>query len=198
MQDIVLVGGGGHCRSCIDVIEECNAFRIAGILDVPSKVGQEVCGYPVVAADSETARFAREGCLFLITVGQVGAGDHRAELFERIRVCGGRFATVVSPRAHVSRRAEVKEGSIIMHDALLNSCVKVGKNCIVNSKVLIEHDAVVAAHCHISTGAILNGGANVEERSFVGSGAIIVEGRTVPRGTFVKAGSVWIGPKRDI
>ena len=33
MNKIVLVGGGGHARSCIDVIEMENKFSIAGIVD---------------------------------------------------------------------------------------------------------------------------------------------------------------------
>lgn len=32
-QDIILLGAGGHCRSCIDVIEQEGRFRIAGIVD---------------------------------------------------------------------------------------------------------------------------------------------------------------------
>ena len=33
MQDIVLVGGGGHCKSVIDVIESEVKFNIIGIID---------------------------------------------------------------------------------------------------------------------------------------------------------------------
>ena len=30
---IILIGGGGHCKSVIDVIEEENKYIIAGIVD---------------------------------------------------------------------------------------------------------------------------------------------------------------------
>jgi len=33
MEDIILIGGGGHCRSVIDVIESENKFLIRGIVD---------------------------------------------------------------------------------------------------------------------------------------------------------------------
>ncbi len=38
--NIILIGGGGHCKACIDVIEQENKYTIAGIIDVPEKVGQ--------------------------------------------------------------------------------------------------------------------------------------------------------------
>ena len=30
MRDIILIGGGGHCKSCIDVIEMTNKYNIIG------------------------------------------------------------------------------------------------------------------------------------------------------------------------
>ena len=37
MKSIVLIGGGGHCRSCIDVVEEEDKHRIVGIVDLETK-----------------------------------------------------------------------------------------------------------------------------------------------------------------
>ena len=36
--DIILIGGGGHCVSVIDVIENENKFKIKGILDSNTKI----------------------------------------------------------------------------------------------------------------------------------------------------------------
>ena len=33
MSKIILIGGGGHCKSVIDIIEQDNKFKIAGIID---------------------------------------------------------------------------------------------------------------------------------------------------------------------
>jgi len=35
MKPIILIGGGGHCLSCIDVIEQTGLYQIIGILDLP-------------------------------------------------------------------------------------------------------------------------------------------------------------------
>ncbi|MDZ7696624.1 MAG: N-acetylneuraminate synthase family protein [Deltaproteobacteria bacterium] len=47
-EKIILVGGGGHCKSCIDVIEQEGRFAIAGIVDLPEKVDEKVIGCPVI------------------------------------------------------------------------------------------------------------------------------------------------------
>ena len=50
-----------------------------------------------------------------------------------------------------------------MHGAIINSGAEIGKNCIINSRALIEHDAKIESNCHISTGAIVNGNTIVKK-----------------------------------
>ena len=44
-KQIILVGGGGHCKACIDVIEYEGNYKIAGIVDIPEKLHQKILGY---------------------------------------------------------------------------------------------------------------------------------------------------------
>ena len=41
---------------------------------------------------------------------------------------------IVSPNAYVSKRAQIGNGTIIYHDAIVNTNAKIGKNCIINKK----------------------------------------------------------------
>jgi len=53
MKDIVLIGGGGHCRAIIDVLEQEGRFNIIGIIDKPELLGKTVLGYEIIGNDSE-------------------------------------------------------------------------------------------------------------------------------------------------
>ena len=33
MKDIILIGAGGHCESCIEIIEKEKKFKILGLVD---------------------------------------------------------------------------------------------------------------------------------------------------------------------
>ena len=41
-KSLILVGGGGHAKSCIDVVESEKKFKILGILD-NSKKNRNLC-----------------------------------------------------------------------------------------------------------------------------------------------------------
>jgi sugar O-acyltransferase (sialic acid O-acetyltransferase NeuD family) len=190
MKDLILIGGGGHCAACIDVIESEGRYRIKGILDVPEKTGSSILAYPIIGTDSEIPIYAQDGCDFLITIGQNTDPILRIQKFEEIKSAGAAVVSLVSPRAYLAKEAEIGEGSITMHDVLIGPRARIGKNCIINTKALIEHDAIIGDHCHISTGALVNGSCRVGGSCFIGSGAVLRDGVSICAGTVIGAATV--------
>lgn len=188
-EKIILVGGGGHCRSCIDVIEQEGKYVIAGIVDIPDKLEQSVTGYPVIGSDANLPDLVKFYSNVLITVGHIKSPNRRIELFEYLKEFKAVFPVIRSPLSYVSSHALIEEGTIIMHLALINAGARVGRNCIINTKALVEHDAVIEDHCHISTGAIINGGVVVGRESFIGSGSVTKEYISISSNTFLQANS---------
>jgi len=192
----MLIGGGGHCKSCIDVIQQEGRFEIVGIVENPgfriSDSRSPILGYPVIGTDDDLPQLLGKTDYFLITVGQISSAATRVRLYERITAMGGRFPVIVSPDAYVSPTALIGPGTIVMHRALVNAEARIGMNGIINTGALVEHETVVGDHCHISTQAILNGQCNVGNRVFIGSGAVLANNVSIPDDTIVAAGSVVI------
>ena len=189
---LILIGGGGHCKSCIDVIEQENKFLIAGIVDINRSLS-ELLGYPLLGNDDDLAKLKLNYDYALITIGQIKTPAIRIRLLDYAKSLGFKLPAIISPRAYVSKHARIGNGTIIMHDVLINAGVIVGDNCIINTKSLIEHDAVIENNCHISTGAIINGGAIIKQGSFVGSNATTKESIKTNEKDFIKAGSLFMG-----
>lgn len=189
---IVLIGGGGHCKACIDVIESGKEFSIAGIVDVKGKRGAKVLGYEVFAEDEDIPFLMKKYKNFLITVGQVRFAGKRRSLFNSLKIQGACFPVVISPYALVSRHAELGEGTIVMHGAKINAGARVGKNCIINTSAVIEHDSIIGDHCHISTGSIVNAECDIGEGVLIGSNSVLITAMKITANTVIGAGSVVI------
>jgi len=190
MNKILLVGAGGHCKSCIDVIEQIGEWQIAGIIDRKDSGVTEVLGYPVIGYDEDLAELKKQYEYAFVTVGLIRSAELKIKLFNQLKSLGFKQPVLISPLAYVSKHAKIGEGSIVMHCAMVNATASVGDNCIINSKALIEHDAVIKGHCHISTGTIINGGVVVGEQSFVGSHATTKQAIVIPSKSFIKAGAL--------
>ena len=190
MKEIILIGGGGHCKSVIDVIEQEGKFQIIGIADKPELLGVKVLGYPVIGNDSDLVDLSKKYRYALVTVGQIKSSSLRVRLFKLAIKVGLTMPNIISPRSYVSKHAMIGQGTVIMHDALVNANAKIGENCIINSKALIEHDAIIEDFCHIATNTVINGAAIVRQGSFLGSGVITKQGVKVEKNSFIKAGSL--------
>jgi len=166
---ILLLGAGGHARSCIDVIESEDRFIIVGLVGLPAEVGSVVLGYSVLGSDEQLPELLQQVTFGLVTVGQIKTPESRIRLYGMLKKHGTPVPVLISPRAHVSRHAQVGAGTIVMHGAIINAGAVVGVNCIINSQALIEHDAVIGRHCHVSTGAVVNSGVQVGDGTFLGS-----------------------------
>jgi sugar O-acyltransferase (sialic acid O-acetyltransferase NeuD family) len=187
-EKIILIGGGGHCKACIDVIELSGHFHIEGIIDVPDKLHQKLLGYEIIATDDDLPQLVNENKNFLVTLGQIKSPEKRTRFFQILKDLKAKLPIIISPLAYVSRHAQIDEGTIVMHHALVNAGAHVGESCIINTKALVEHDAVIGDHCHISTGAIVNGGVTVGSGTFFGSKSVSKEYVKIGRNVVIGCG----------
>lgn len=189
-QEIILLGAGGHCKSCIEVILGHSRYSILGIIDKDDSDTKNLLEYDILGTDKDLESFIKRCSNVLITIGQIKSPELRVSLFDRAKSLGFNFPVIESQFSYISKSAQIGEGTILLHDSLVNTSVKVGVNCIINTKALVEHDAEIGSHCHVSTGAIINGGVRVEDRCFIGSGSIIHEGVTIGSDSIISAGKV--------
>jgi len=187
-QDIVLIGAGGHCRSCIDAIESEGRWRIAAIVGQAAQLGSSILGYPIDAVDADLSALRQRFAHALVTVGQIDSAALRIRLYQDALALGFSLPGVKASSAYVSAHASVGAGTLVGHGAIVNAGAKIGENCIINSRALIEHDAIIGNHCHISTGAVLNGNVHLGEGSFIGSAAVVRESVQLGQQCFVAMG----------
>lgn len=185
---LILVGGGGHCVSCIDVIEQMDVYEIVGLVDTPDKVGTKLLGYTYLGTDADLKSLVREYKNAFVSVGQLRTNSARKSLIQKLLEYDAHIPTLISPRAYVAPSATIGRGSIVMHDALVNAQSTVGDFCILNSKSLVEHDCEVGSYSHISTGAILNGDVQLGADCFVGSHATVIQSVKIGANVVIGAG----------
>lgn len=189
---LYLIGGGGHCNACIDVIEasKSNEYEIVGVIDSAEKLGEKVLDYSIIATDNNIKEYVENNAYFLITVGQIKSSTVREKLYDKLISLNANIATIISPYAIVSKYSTIEKGTIIMHGSIIGPNVQIGNNCIINTGADIEHDSLIKSHSHISTNAVINGDCKIGSKVFVGSNATVFQGITVEDGVIISAGSI--------
>lgn len=191
-KQLILVGGGGHCKAVIDVAMAAGR-PIMGIIDESLAIGDSVAGVSVIGRDNDIKEIvAKHGdsVEFLITVGHIKSSAIRARIANAITLAGGSFATpLIAPSAHIAIGAQIGRGTVVMHNAVVNTHATIGDNSIINTGAIVEHDCTVGDFVHISTGAIVNGMSTIGNDCFIGSHATVVNGKHIANDVVVGAGA---------
>ena len=191
-EEIVLVGGGGHCKVVISILRKLGDFQIVGIVD-NYKVGSLIKGINVIGGDEDLESFHKKGIRnVLITVGSIKDNRKRYELFNMIKKIGYKFPIIISSEAIVDDAVKLGEGTIVMPGCVINIDSSVGKNCIINTGAIVEHDCKIGNHCHIASGVHISGDVEIGDLSFIGVGSTIIQGIKIGKNVTLGAGSVVI------
>lgn len=121
----------------------------------------------------------------------IAIGDNRIReiIYHRIKNwC--HFETMQHYSAYVSRFTTIGEGTVIMPNVCINAEVKIGKQCIINTGSIIEHECVIEDFVHISPKASLAGNIIVKKGAHVGLGANVIQGITIGENAIIGAGAV--------
>ena len=157
-------------------------------MDLPEKLGTKVLDYTVIGNDDDIIKYIN-CCKFIVTLGFIKNPLPRIHLHEKIINAGGSFATLIAPSAHVSKYAEIGEGTVIMNQACVNAGAKIGFGCIINTFSDIEHNVVIGDYTHVSTGAMINGDCKIGDSCFIGSQSVMVNGVNIVSGGIIGAGA---------
>ncbi len=191
MKNLVLIGGGGHCKSVLDSALRMSAFNNIVVTDFDSAPGTIILGnISIAGSDDILSDLRNEGYNYaFITVGSIKSSALREKLVKKAISFGFGFPSIIDPSASISRFSKIQDGTFIGKNAIVNANVSLGKHCIINSGAIIEHDCNVGDFSHVSVGSILCGNVTVGARSFVGAGSTIVQGKTIGSNVIIGANS---------
>ncbi len=186
---LLLIGGGGHCKSVLDSLLSIDQNIDIGIIDKPDQ--EKILNVPIIGCDNDLIELYNQGYTeAFITLGSIGNPKHRIRLFGLIEKIGFDIPNIIDPTAIISKDVEFGEGVFIGKNSVINSGTSIGNGVIINTSSTIEHDCSIEDFVHIAPGAVLCGEVNVGSFSHIGAGSIIKQQITIGRNTIIGMGSV--------
>lgn len=189
MEEIVVIGGGGHAKVVLSILRKLKKYHIVGYTDL--RDNGPLLGAPYLGLDQKLASIATEqrGLHGFLAVGQVGLGNARQKIQSQLRSVLFSFPAIVSPDAVVNEEVTIGEGVAVMDGVVINCGAVIGQGAIVNTNSTVEHDVRIDDWVHIAPGVTISGGVTIGRFSMIGAGATVIEGRQITSECIVGAGS---------
>lgn len=186
---LLLLGGGGHCKSvlCALLTAHNGGYDRIGIVD---GTATSVLGVPAVGRDDALPALRAQGYTHaFVSVGSVGDTGIRRRLFALIEQNGFIIPNIIDATAAISPYATLGAGIFVGKNAVVNAGARIGDGAILNTGCIVEHDDSIGAFVHIAPGAVLGGNVTVGADAHIGSNATVLQGIQIGEKTIVGAGS---------
>ena len=185
LKKLVIIGASGHGKVIADIALKNQYDEIVFLDD--DKTITECAGFAVRGTTENIEKYLSWD--FIVAIGDALA---RQNIFEKLENIPCNIVSLIHPKAVVSRRVEIKKGTVVMAGAVINSDTKIGKGCIVNTGASVDHDGIVDDFVHISVGAHVAGNVHIGLRTWIGAGAIVLNNLSICNNCMVGAGAVVI------
>lgn len=189
MEDIILLGIGGHAHSVVDSIEQLGLYHIVGFLDVKEKQDEEYKDYHVIGTDDMLENYYQKGIKnAFVTIGYLGEGNIREKLYKELKRIGYTIPNIIDKSAIVANDVRLGEGNFVGKHCVINANAEIGNMCIINTGAIVEHDCCVNDMTHIAVRTLLCGQVAVGSNTLIGAGTIVRQGVNIGTHVIIGAG----------
>ncbi|MGY6269111.1 acetyltransferase [Achromobacter denitrificans] len=183
---LLIVGSGGHGRAVAEAAAMTGEWTEVVFADDSYPVQQQSGDWRIVGSTQQLPELALNCQAAIVAIGNQAV---RERLTGALGELGVPLATIVHPRAWVSKLAEVAGGCAIMAGAMVGACARIGRGAIVNANATVDHDATIGDFAHLGVGVQLAGGVVVEGRAWLQAGSCAGYRVRVPAGAVLPPGS---------
>lgn len=190
--NILLIGGGGHCKSVLDTILRNYNFDKIGIIDIKNNIGKNILGIPIIGSDEDLEYFykKKQYKYAFITLGSIGNSNKREYLFNNVLKYGFDVPSIIDSSAIIGKEVILEQGIFIGKRTIVNSESIIKKGAIINTGAIVEHDCSVGEFVHISPGTVVCGEVTIGNNTHIGANSVIKQGLTIGENSLLGVGSV--------
>ena len=187
---LLILGAGGHASVLVDILLQQNR-DILGVVSPQvvseSKVFDRI---EIFHNDDDVLQFDKSLIKLVNGIGSMPNTQLRSIIYNKFKVLGYEFETVIADNSIISKYANLDEGVQVFSGAIIQTDATIGANSIINSGAIIEHGCIIGSNNHIAPGATLSGHVHTKEFVHVGTGASVIQEINVAKNVVIGAGAI--------
>lgn len=185
MQKILIFPFNGNGLEALDCIQ--GQFELIGFVDdVIEKQGKSEYGFEVFGREA-IDKYKEAKILAVPGSPQNFLG--RSTVIQSLKLEASRFATVIHPKASVSKLSKIGYNTLIMAGVVLTSNCVIGNHVCILPNSVIHHDTIIGDYTLVGSNTLIAGNVSVGENCYIASGSNIINGIEIGSKSLVGLGS---------
>ena len=195
MEDLLIIGAGGHGAVVLDVIRGEGKYRPIGFIDAdPALAGIVIGGVPVLGPLNLLPKLKQKVCRSIVAIGD---NRIRRSYAAKLARDGFELVNAIHPSAHISPTATLGRNLVVAAGAIVSTSARIGDSVLINTAAIVDHECEVAEGVHLGPGCKLAGRVRVAAGAFIGMGACVIPCLRIGEEAIVGAGAVVLHDVED-
>ncbi|MEY3824585.1 MAG: hypothetical protein RLZZ13_512, partial [Pseudomonadota bacterium] len=166
---VLILGGQGGAKMCIDAIRSKGEFGIIGIIDSELRVGDLVSNVPVIGGENLLIPLFKKGVNKIVaSFSSLKNLSKREEKINKLKQIGYKFPNIFHAQSIIETSSSLGEGNIILASSIIGSCCQIGSFNYINTGAIICHDAIIANNNHFAPNSVIAGRVIVGNNNLIG------------------------------
>lgn len=192
MKDLIILGAGGAAAMMIDMINDINEvnheWHILGYLDDnPKLLNTTLSGYKVLGTIDDAHKWP--DAFFTSSIAHPNNRLVRRKVYDRVKTQGGKFATLISPYAMVSKQAIIGEGCYISPMTRVCALAELKDDVYVASMCIVGHETTISEHTTLAGNVKAAGSVTIGTDCYISTNVAIAHEVSIGDDTLVAIGS---------
>jgi len=168
-KSIIILGGQGGAKMCIDAIRSKDEYEIIGVVDPELSVGELVSSIPVIGGEDLLILLYDKGIRkIVISFSSLKDLSKRQKKINKLKDIGYQFPNIFHSAALIEPTADFGEGNIVLASSIIGSCCKVGNFNYINTGAILCHDSIIGDNNHFAPNSVIAGRVKIENNNLFG------------------------------
>lgn len=159
MDEIIIIGAGGHGKVIADAIIKMGKYELKGFVDAQLPVGNIIFnGYKVIENQQNIESLINHSTKFVFGIGNNEIRKNLKKQFsEKID-----WATIIHPKAVIAHDVEIGVGSVVLANTIINAGSTIGEFTIIDSGTIVDHDCEIGDFNHLTIGTLVGSNSKLK------------------------------------
>lgn len=186
MKKIILVGGGTHAVSIVNLLERnLPKLKVFGYTDT-NKSGLNV---KYLGNDEKVLNTYNKNNFLLVM--SIGVNIKiRSKVFDMFKKKNFNFLTIIDKNSVVATSAKIGIGSIIFPNSSIGPHSIIKDNVVIHTSTVVEHNSLIDKHSYLGPSSVICGNSKVGKKCLVGANSCIIENITLPSNSILGASAL--------
>lgn len=188
---MILIGAGGLATQLMDVVQRIHPAKTIAFFDnvTVREAGETKFGYEILTNWDELYKQATQHANEVVMA--LASVSAKKKISELLSAKGIQCATITAQTALIgTKNVSIGTSSVILEHCIIESNVRIGRMCLINTSSKLFHDTQIGDFCEIAPNSSILGKCTIGNNVFIGANATILPGTVIGDDVIIGAGSI--------